>query len=51
MAAVVRALFQASKTSDIDVDILKTVATFSGVGSLVSLLFAICGLDLSACFF
>jgi hypothetical protein len=51
MAAVLRALLEASKTTDIDVETLKIIAVFCGVGLLVSLLFAICGLDLSVGFF
>jgi hypothetical protein len=34
-----------------DVDILKTVAAFCGVGLLISLFFAIIGLDMSVGFF
>jgi len=51
MAALVRVLLQASKTTDVDVETLKTVAMFCGVGLFVSLLFATYGLDLSAGFF
>jgi hypothetical protein len=47
MAAIARALSSASGT-DVDFEILKTVAMFAGVGLFVSLLFASCGLDLGA---
>jgi hypothetical protein len=50
MAAVARALSRASGTN-VDVESLKTVAMFCGVGLFVSLLFATYGLDLSAGFF
>jgi hypothetical protein len=50
MAAIVKALSRASRT-EIEVETLKTIAMFCGVGLLVSLLFATYGLDLSAGFF
>jgi hypothetical protein len=49
-AALARALSRAFRT-DVDVETLKTVVIFCGVGLLVSLLFASYGLDLSAGFF
>jgi hypothetical protein len=50
MAMIARAL---SRTlgSDIDVETLKTLAMFGGVGLLISLLFMSYGLDLSPGFF
>jgi hypothetical protein len=50
MAAIAKVL---SRTSgmEIEVETLKTIAMFSGVGLLVSILFATYGLDLSAGFF
>jgi hypothetical protein len=50
MAAVAKVLFRASGT-EVEVETLKTIAMFCGVGLLVSLLFATYGLDLSAGFF
>jgi hypothetical protein len=50
MAAIARALSRATGTN-VDVEIVKTVAMFCGVGLLVSLLMASYGLDLSAGFF
>ena len=50
MAAIARVLSRASGT-DVDVEALKTVVIFCGVGLLVSLLFATYGLDISAGFF
>jgi hypothetical protein len=50
MAAIARALSRVTGT-DIDVEVLKTVAMFCGVGLFVSLLLLSYGLDLSAGFF
>ena len=50
MAAIAKALSRASGT-EVEVETLKTVAMFCGVGLLVSLLFATYGLDRSAGFF
>ena len=50
MATVARVLSRASGT-DVDVETLKTLVMFCGVGLFVSLLFASYGLDLSAGFF
>jgi hypothetical protein len=50
MAAIARALSRALRT-DVDVETLKTVVMFCGVGLFVSLLFASYGLNLSAGFF
>jgi len=50
MAAIVRVLSRASGTEG-EVETLKTIAMFCGVGLLVSLLFASYGLDLGAEFF
>jgi hypothetical protein len=47
MVAILRALARASRT-DSDVDGLKTVVIFCGVGLLASLLFVIAGFGLSA---
>jgi hypothetical protein len=50
MAAIARVLSRASGT-EVDVEVLKTVAMFCGVGLFVSLLLATNGLDMSAGFF
>jgi len=50
MAAIARVLSRATGT-DIDVEIVKTLAIFCGAGLLISLLLATYGLDLSAGFF
>ena len=50
MAALAKILSRASGT-EVDVETLKTIAMFCGVGLLVSLLFVTYGLDLSAGFF
>jgi hypothetical protein len=50
MAAIARVLSRASGT-EIDVETIKTLAMFCGVGLTVSLLLASYGLDLSAGFF
>jgi hypothetical protein len=50
MAAIARALSLATGT-DVDVETIKTVAMFCGVGLLVSLLLVTYGLDLSGGFF
>jgi hypothetical protein len=50
MAAIARVISRASGT-EVDVETLKTIAIFCGVGLFVSLVFATYGLDLSAGFF
>jgi len=50
MVAIARALSRASGTN-VDVDTLKTLLMFCGVGLTVSLIFASYGLDLSPDFF
>ncbi|SHL90996.1 hypothetical protein SAMN05444159_7163 [Bradyrhizobium lablabi] len=50
MTAIARVLSRVSGTQ-VDVEILKTIAMFCGVGLFVSLLLATYGLDLSAGFF
>jgi hypothetical protein len=50
MAAIAKILSRASGT-EVEVETLKTIAMFCGVGLFVSLLFATYGLDLSAAFF
>jgi hypothetical protein len=50
MAALAKILSRASGT-EAEVETLKNIAMFCGVGLLVSLLFATYGLDLSAGFF
>jgi predicted molibdopterin-dependent oxidoreductase YjgC len=50
MAAIARVLSRASGT-EVDVETIKTLAMFCGVGLTVSLLLASYGLDLSAGFF
>jgi hypothetical protein len=47
MDAILRALARASST-DRDIDGLKSIIIFCGIGLLASLLFAIAGLDLDA---
>ena len=49
-AAIARVLSRISGT-DVEVEILKTIGIFCGLGLLVSLLVASYGLDLSAGFF
>jgi hypothetical protein len=49
MAAIARVLSRATGTK-IDVETLKTIALFCGVGLVTSLLLAIQGLDVSAGF-
>jgi hypothetical protein len=51
MTAIVKAFSNAIPAISSDLDILKTVVIFSGVGLAVSLLLASYGLDLSAGFF
>ncbi len=50
MAAIARVLSRVSGT-EVDVETLKTIAIFCGVGLFVSLLLATYGLDLSPGFF
>jgi hypothetical protein len=50
MATIARVLSRVSRTT-IDVETLKTLVMFCGVGLFVSLLFASYGLDLSGGFF
>jgi hypothetical protein len=47
MDAILRALARAS-SADRDIDGLKSIIIFCGIGLLASLLFAIAGLDLGA---
>jgi hypothetical protein len=51
MAAIARALGRAFPGVDIDVETLKIIAIFCGVGLVVSLLLATQGLDMSPGFF
>jgi hypothetical protein len=51
MAAIARALGRAFPSAQIDVETLKTLAMFCGVGLVVSLLLATWGLDMSPGFF
>jgi hypothetical protein len=51
MAAIARALGRAFPGVQVDVETLKTLAMFCGVGLLVSLLLATWGLDMSPGFF
>ncbi len=51
MAALAKVLFRAFPKSQIDVETLKTMAIFCGVGLVVALLLATNGLDMSAVFF
>jgi hypothetical protein len=50
MAAIARILSRVSGT-DVEVEVLKTIAIFCGAGLFVALLLATYGLDLSAGFF
>ena len=50
MTAIAKVLSRASGM-EVEVETLKTIAMFCGVGLLVSLLFVTYGLDLSAGFF
>jgi hypothetical protein len=51
MAAIARVLSRAFPATNIEVETLKTIALFCGVGLVVSLLLMTIGLDLSAGFF
>jgi hypothetical protein len=51
MTAIARAFVNAIPAISPDVEILKTVAVFCGVGLVVSLILASYGLDLGADFF
>jgi hypothetical protein len=51
MAAIAKALGRAFPGVQVDVETLKTLAMFCGVGLLVSLLLATWGLDMSPGFF
>jgi hypothetical protein len=51
MATLAKVLSRAFPKSQIDVEILKTIAMFCGVGLVVALLLATNGLDMSAGFF
>jgi hypothetical protein len=51
MAALAKVLLRAFPKSQIDVETLKTIAMFCGVGLVVALLLATYGLDMSAGFF
>jgi hypothetical protein len=51
MAALAKVLSRAFPMSQVDVETLKTIAMFCGVGLVVALLLATNGLDMSAGFF
>ena len=51
MAAIAKVLSRAFPGTRIDVETLKTIAMFCGVGLVVSLLLALQGLDVSLGFF
>jgi hypothetical protein len=51
MAAIARVLSRAFPGSNVEVETLKIIALFCGVGLVVSLLLATIGLDLSSGFF
>jgi accessory gene regulator protein AgrB len=51
MAAIARAIARAFPGTQVEVETLKTIAIFCGVGLVVSLLLATYGLDLSYGFF
>ena len=48
MAALAKAFSRATRTN-VDVEALKVIAIFSGAGLLLSLVVAMCGLNLRAC--
>jgi hypothetical protein len=50
-AIIVRALSRALPTTQTEIETLKTIAMFCGVGLVVSLMLATYGVDLSAGFF
>jgi hypothetical protein len=51
MAAIARVLSRAFPASQVDVETVKTILMFCGVGLVVSLLLATNGLDMSVGFF
>jgi hypothetical protein len=51
MTAIARALSRALPTTRTEIETLKTIAMFCGVGFFVFLLFATYGLDMSVGFF
>jgi hypothetical protein len=51
MAAIAKVLSRAFPTTDTEIETLKTIIMFCGVGLVVSLLMATNGLDMSAGFF
>jgi hypothetical protein len=51
MTAIARVLSRGSPASQADIETLKTIGMFCGVGLLVSLMLASYGLDLSPGFF
>jgi hypothetical protein len=51
MTASAKALSRAFPETQVDIETLKTIAMFYGVGLVVSLLLATSGLDMSAGFF
>jgi hypothetical protein len=51
MAAIARAFSRAFPGADVDVETLRTIALFCGVGLVGSLFLATIGLDMSAGFF
>jgi hypothetical protein len=51
MAAIAKVLSRAFPTTNVEIETLKTIAMFCGVGLVVSLLMATNGLDMSAGFF
>jgi tRNA A37 threonylcarbamoyltransferase TsaD len=51
MAAIARALSRALTSTHIEIETLKTIAIFCGVGLVISLLLAAYGFDLGAGFF
>jgi hypothetical protein len=51
MAAIARALSRAFPANQVEIETLKTIVMFCGVGLVVSLLMATYGLDMSVGFF
>jgi hypothetical protein len=51
MAAIARVLSRAFPTTNVEIETLKIIALFCGVGLVLSLLLATMGLDMSAGFF
>jgi hypothetical protein len=51
MSAITRVLSHSFRETKFDIDSLKTICLFCGVGLVASLFLITCGFDLNACFF